>query len=494
MSYKTVRHLSSPLRNSVLHYAISPARQTHAQILVNDYLTDVTLQTDLLLAYSRSGVLQDARKVFDRMCDKNMHSWNIMLFSYVQNFLYSDAISVFHKFLKLGFRPDHYTLPQLFKASVGGGDCYLGWVLHGWVIRLGLEGYVIVGTAVLDFYVKYGQLVDAKRVFSGMPLKDSGVWNLMISAYGKAGFCAEAYSLFGSMVMERVKVDAMTIPSILNACGGGGDLMKGKEIHGQVLKNVLFDGDVAIGNSLIDMYAKCGCLGNSEKVFSRMPNWNVVTWTAMISSYGIHGKGGKSLDLFRKMKDCGLKPNPVTLTAVLASCSHSGLIDQGRTIFYSILPDCGLEPSIEHYACMVDILGRCGHIEEALGLVQNMKLAATASVWGALLAGCVMHKNVKIGEIAAHHLFEMEPRNSSNYIALFHIYESHCIWDGIIRIRTRMRELGLVKTPGCSWITIAGTICKFYQGDNSHTQTNLICDTLDHMIKVMALPCDFQEH
>lgn len=495
MSYKTIHHLSYKLRNCVLQQAISPAKQTHAQILVNDYLANVTLQTDLLLAYSKSGLLQDARKVFDRMFDWNMHSWNIMIFSYVQNSLFSDAIGVFNKFLKRGFRPDHYTLPPLFKASVGVGDCYLGWMLHAWVIRLGFDGYVVVGSSVMDFYVKHGALVDAKRVFSDMLWKDTGAWNLMISGFGKAGRCAEALSLFRDMIAQGVNVDVMTIPSILNACVGGGDLMKVKEIHGQVVKSILFNEDVAIGNSLIDAYAKCGGLGDSEKVFQNMRNLNVVTWTTMISSYGVHGKGEKSLDLFKKMKDFGFKPNPVTLTAVLASCSHSGLIDQSRAIFCSIQSDYGFEPCIEHYACMVDLLGRYGHLEEALGLVQNMKLAATASVWGALLAGCVMHKNVKVGEIAARHLFELEPINSSNYIALSCIYESQNIWDGLTRIRSNMRELGLVKTPGCSWITIAGMIHKFYQGDHSHSSTKMMCEALDDMIRgPMLLNVFEQEH
>ncbi|KAF2284414.1 hypothetical protein GH714_021606 [Hevea brasiliensis] len=284
--------------------------------------------------------------------------------------------------------------------------------------------------------------------------------------FGKNGFYAEALNLFRDMIAQGVKVDVLTIPSILNACGGGGDLMKVKEIHGQVVKSILFNEDVAIGNSLIDLYAKC-CLGDSEKVFQNMHNLNVVTWTTMISSYGVHGKGE----------------------------NHSGLIDQGRVIFSSIWSDYGFEPCVEHCACMVDLLSRCGHLEEALGLAQNMKLAATASIWGALLAGCLMHKNVKIGEIAAHHLYKLEPRNPSNYVALSCIYESQNIWDGLTRTRTNMRELGLVKTPGCSWITIAGMIHKFYQGDYSHPSTKVMCETLDDMIKVLALPNVFkQEH
>uniref|UniRef100_A0A2N9GFT5 Pentacotripeptide-repeat region of PRORP domain-containing protein n=1 Tax=Fagus sylvatica TaxID=28930 RepID=A0A2N9GFT5_FAGSY len=378
MSHKTAFYLSSLLRNCVPLSAISQAKQTHAQILVLGFLSNVTLQTDLLLVYSKCGVLQAARQVFDKMSDRNMHSWNIMLASYAQNFLCLDALNVFDKFLKMGLRPDHYTMPPVFKACVGTGDAYLGKMLHGWVVRLGFEEYVVVG---------------------------------------RLAFMFDALNYFRRMLSEGVNMDSMTIPSILNACGREGDLMKGKEIHGQVVKSFIFNRDVAISNSLIDMYAKCGCLHDSEKVFRNMRELNLVTWTTMISCYSVHGKGEDSLALFKKMGDCGFKPNCITLTAVLASCSHSGLIDQGRRIFNSISFDYGLEPSVEHHACMVDLLGRFGHLEEALGLVKNMKSVATASVWGALLAGCMMHKNVEIGEVAALQLFELEPRNSSNYIS-----------------------------------------------------------------------------
>ena len=165
---------------------------------------------------------------------------------------------------------------------------------------------------------------------------------------------------------SRVKIDAMTIPSVLNACGGDGDLIKAKEIHGQAIKTRVYDTDIAIGNSLIDMYSKCGCLDDAERVFRSVNNINLVTWTTMISCYGLHGKGEDSLLLFEKMIGFGFTPNPVTLTTMLASCSHSGMIDEGKRIFSSIRLVYGFEPSVEHYACLVDLLGRFGYLDEEL--------------------------------------------------------------------------------------------------------------------------------
>ncbi|XP_038707064.1 pentatricopeptide repeat-containing protein At3g24000, mitochondrial-like [Tripterygium wilfordii] len=491
MSVRSVYQFSSLLRKCTTLSEISHARITHAQTLVNGFIINVTLQTDLLLAYSKCGLIQDARKVFDRMSDRNMHSWNIMIASYAQDSLYSDAISVFDEFRKLGFRPDHFTLPPLLKASAGVREVYVGKVLHGWVIRLGLEDYVVVGTSVLEFYLKCGDLVDARRVFNSMLWQDTVACNLMISGYAKAGLCAMAMSCFSNMIGKGVKMDSRTIPSILNACGGEGALMRGKEVHGNIVRSPFFSTDVVIGNSLINMYAKCGCLHDSEKVFRNMRQLDLVTWTTLISCYGVHGKGKTSLVLFKKMQERGFEPNCVTLNAVLASCSHSGLIDDARRIFNSMFLKYGFEPSIEHYACMVDLLGRFGHLEEALALVKNMKLAASASIWGALLAGCMMHRNADIGEIAAHYLFELEPRNSSNYIALCSIYESLGDRDGVSTMRSKMKELGLTKTPGCSWITIAGVIHKFYQGDCSHPLAQVIAEMLGQMITVLMLPDAF---
>ncbi|KAF7834161.1 pentatricopeptide repeat-containing protein [Senna tora] len=476
MSQKATSYLSSLLRSCLPHSAISQAQQCHAQILLHALLPNVTLQTDLLLVYSRCGFLHHARQVFDKMLQRNMHSWNIMIASFVENSLYSDAITLFREFQMMGLRPDHYTLPPLFKASTGVADTSLGKTCHGLVIKLGYEGYVVLGSCVLEHYVKCGAMNEAKRVFSNMSFRDSVVWNLMISGFARGGFYSDALNCFKRMLLNGFKMDSMTVPSVLNACGREGDLRKGKEVHGHVvkLKGFMFDVDTAIGNALIDMYGKCGFLNYSEKVFRTMSDTNLVTWTSMISCYGIHGKGEESLSLYKKMIDFGFIPNSVTLTAILASCSHSGLVHQGLQIFNSIRSEYRLEPSVEHYACMVDLLGRCGYLVEALQLLKSMKSSATASIWGALLGGCMMHKNVEIGEIAAQNLFLLEPNNASNYITLCSLYESHSMLERVSSVRAKLRVLDLVKAPGCSWINIAGRVRKFYQGDLSHQLAEMI--------------------
>ncbi|PIA41808.1 hypothetical protein AQUCO_02200322v1 [Aquilegia coerulea] len=489
MSYINAVTLSSLLRNRIFLSSINQIKQTHLQILIHGFLPNVTLQTDLLLAYSKCRYLEDAQRVFDKMTDRNMHSWNILISSYVQNSLYRESLRIFHQFLKLGFRPDHFTFPSVYKACTGIGElsCF-GCSLHSLVIKLGFNSHVIVGSSILDFYAKGGILVDAGKMFAEMTLRDTVVWNAMISGFTRAGLSIEALACLRDMQREGMKMDSRTIPSILSACGREGDLMRGKEVHGQVVKSIEFKKDVAIGNSLIDMYAKCGCLDISQKVFDNMSHFNLVTWTTLISCHGVHGKGEQSLLLFEKMRGYGFLPNSITFTAVLASCSHSGLINQGKEIFDFMSTEYGIEPCLQHYACMVDLLGRSGCLEEALELIKKIPQVAPPSVWGALLGACRIHKNIVIGEIAASQLFELEPGNSSNYIALCSIYESVGREDGISRIRLTMRELGLVKTPGCSSIIIKGRVRSFYQGDMSHRRTKIVCETLDRIIRRMMLP------
>ncbi|KAI5411111.1 pentatricopeptide repeat-containing protein At3g24000, mitochondrial [Lathyrus oleraceus] len=473
------KFLSSLLRTCTSH---STTSQCHAQTLLQSLLPNVILETDLLLSYTKLGLVNHARKLFDRMPQRNMHSWNILIASYTHSSMYFDALTVFEAFKRSGSLPDRYTLPPLFKIAIGIGDSWFGWMCHCLVIKLGYGEVVVVTNSVLEFYVKCGTMSQALSVFNNHNApRDSVTWNLMISGFGRAGMYSDAVHCFREMLKHQdgIELDYMTLPSILSASGKEGDLLKVKEVHGFTVRNFGFDAHVPIGNALIDNYGKCGSLKDSENIFKTVCCANLVTWTTMISCYGMHGKGEESVFLFEEMINEGFRPNAVTLTAILASCSHSGLLDQGKKIFDSMISDYGFEPTAEHYACMVDLFSRCGYLEEALRLLERMKSSSlTGSMWGALLAGCAMHKNIEIGEIAAHHLFQLEPNNTSNYVALCGIYQSRGMAHDVSTVKAKMKGLGLVKTPGCSWINIAGREHKFYQGDLSHPFSYMIFQIL----------------
>ncbi|KMZ70044.1 Pentatricopeptide repeat protein 78 [Zostera marina] len=477
---------STLLRSCV---TLRAASQIHSQIITSpSLLPHVTLQTDLLLLYSRSSSIDVVSKLFDDMCYKNMHTWNIFISAHVQKSLYRDALVVFFlRFLPTatGLSPDHYTLPSLLKACSALGYLSTGMVLHRISIQLGLIGHVVVAGSALDFYCICGSIHDACKLFDEMGIKDGVAWNSMISGFLRVGLFTRALDVYRKMYDGRnceLSMDARIVPTILAACGRRGELRLGREIHAKVLRKFLFNSDMVIGNSLIDMYSKSGSLGDSHRVFAAMENRNLITWTTLISSYGIHGMGMMALRLYDEMKatnDKSLQPNDVTFTSLLASCSQSGLVDRGMQLFKSI-PN----PKQEHYSCMVDLLGRSGRLTEALDLIKRMPEEASGSAWGALLGASVVSKNVETGEMAAKMLFDTEPTNPSNYVAMANIYHGCGMKEDAARLRMEMRGLGLDKIPGCSWISFKNKIYSFVQGGFQLSQQH------DHMLDLLSVMTD----
>jgi pentatricopeptide repeat protein len=462
MAAPVAGRLSGLLRRCAAAGAVRPGEQAHARAVVGGWLPDATLETDLVLMYCRCGERRRARRVFDGMRAPSMHAYNVLLAASPPR----DAMEVFSRLLASGLRPDGYSVPAVVRACAELPDAVLGGVIHGFAVRLGLMGNVVVAAALLDMYAKAGFLDDAVRVFDEMTERDAVVWNCMVAGYARAGRAVETFEIFSRAQVEAVNMvnGLQAVPSVLNICAKEGELMKGREIHGRMVRCLAFDSDIAVGNALINMYAKCGRVNVSQAVFSGMQLRDVVSWSTMIHSYSIHGKGEQALKVYMEMLSEGVKPNWITFTSVLSSCSHSGLVTEGRKIFESMTKVHGVHPAAEHYACMVDLLGRAGAIEEAVGLIRKMPMEPCASVWGALLSACAMHNNVDVGEIAAFRLFELEEGSASNYVTLCGIYDAVGQSDGVAGLRSRMRELGMVKTPGCSRIDVKGRAHAFYQG------------------------------
>ncbi|KAF8651646.1 hypothetical protein HU200_063156 [Digitaria exilis] len=310
----------------------------------------------------------------------------------------------------------------------------------------------------------------------------------MVTGYARAGRAAEALDLFrrGQVEPANMANDLRAVPSVLNVCAKEGELMKGREIHGRMVRCLSFDSDIAVGNALLDMYAKCGRADIAWAVFAGMKEKNVVSWSTMISCYGVHGMGKEALGIYEEMVSRGVKPNCITFTSILSSCSHSGLVSDGRMIFESMSKVHGVEPTADHYACMIDLLGRAGAIEEAVGFIRKMPLEPGASLWGALLSACAVHNNVDVGEIAAYRLFELEEGNASNYVTLCGIYDAVGRSDCVSGLRSRMRELGMVKTPGCSWVDVKGRMHVFYQGSIPRSLRRKMLWVLDMLVEDMG--------
>lgn len=314
---------------------------------------------------------------------------------------------------------------------------------------------------MLVAYLRCGELDEASRLFRDMEERNVRTWNSILAGFVRGGRYKEVLDLFQEMMLGCVKPDKITVVSVVSASASLGALDQGKWVHGYLKRRGL-EFDVVIGTALIDMYGKCGSVEEAAEVFREMPKRDVLAWTAMISALAIHGLGEEAFALLEEMEERGLRPNSVTFGALLSACAHSGMVEKGRWCFDRMKRIYLIEPQVQHYACMVDLLGRAGLFEEAESLIGDMPMDPDLFVWGALLGACRMHGNVELGERVAARLITMDPLNHAYYIILSDIYAKAKRFADVKRIRAFMKDQGIMKTsPGCSLIEVDGQVYEF---------------------------------
>ncbi|KAL5732032.1 Pentatricopeptide repeat-containing protein [Ranunculus cassubicifolius] len=447
-------------------------KQAHQQSLVFGYSSDLFVSSALIDMYSKCGLLRDARKLFDEIPVRNVVSWTSMMTGYVQNEHAQEALLLFKEFLREddASQVDPVILVSAISACSRVSERGITRGIHGYLIKQGFEEDLGVGNTLMDAYAKCSDINVSRKIFEGISEKDVVSWNSIIAIYAQSGLSLEALDTFYRMLGEReVKYNAMTFSIVLLACAHSGALQLGTSIHDQVIKMGLEE-NVFVGTSVIDMYCKCGRVGMARKVFNSMTKKNVKSWTAMISGYGMHGCAREALDVFYEMQRVGVNPNYITFVSVLAACSHGGLVEEGRHWFQMMSRDFHIEPGVEHYACMVDLLGRANCLNEAYDLIKGMKVRPDSIVWGALLGACKVHKNVELGEISAKKLFELDPNNCGYHVLLCNIYADAGRWGDVERMRVFMKRNGLVKPPGFSLVEVKGKVHVFLIGDKDHPQ------------------------
>ncbi|CAI0541206.1 unnamed protein product [Linum tenue] len=404
--------------------------------------------------------------------------------------------------LSQGISPDCYVLPSVVKATAGLSSLKTGVQVHCLAFVNGHHSDSLLLSSLVHFYLKCDRLMEARKVFDRIPRPNvvacsallSGYarkgcveetkellgeavemglevvsWTSMIASCSQNGKDMEALELFREMQMEGLKPNSVTIPCLLPACGNIAALMHGKAVHCFSLKNWVSN-DVYVGTALIDMYANCGRIQLSRRCFDSMPRRNLVSWNALLGGYAMHGKTKEALEVFNLMQKSGQEPDFISFTSVLSACSQGGLTEEGKFYFDSMSKDYGIEPRLEHYSCMVSLLGRAGRIVEAYTMVKQMPMEPDGCIWGPLLSSCRVHHNLAIGEIAARKLFELEPNNPGNYVLLSNIYASKSMWVEVNSVREMMKSKGLRKNPGCSWIEIKNKVHMLLAGDNLHPQ------------------------
>ncbi|CBI27471.3 unnamed protein product, partial [Vitis vinifera] len=438
-------------------------RQIHGQMLKTGLILDEIPASKLLAfcASPNSGSLAYARTVFDRIFRPNTFMWNTMIRGYSNSKEPEEALLLYHHMLYHSVPHNAYTFPFLLKACSSMSALEETQQIHAHIIKMGFGSEIYTTNSLLNVYSKSGDIKSARLLFDQVDQRDT-----------------EALNLFHRMQTAGIKLDNVALVSTLQACADLGVLDQGKWIHAYIKKHEI-EIDPILGCVLIDMYAKCGDLEEAIEVFRKMEEKGVSVWTAMISGYAIHGRGREALEWFMKMQTAGVEPNQMTFTGILTACSHAGLVHEAKLLFESMERIHGFKPSIEHYGCMVDLLGRAGLLKEAEELIENMPVKPNAAIWGALLNACHIHGNLELGKQIGKILIQVDPGHGGRYIHLASIHAAAGEWNQAARVRRQMKEQGVSKLPGCSVISVNGTAHEFLAGDESHPQIKEI----DHMLE-----------
>ncbi|KAL6218363.1 hypothetical protein ACLB2K_011577 [Fragaria x ananassa] len=523
---------------------ISFGTQLHGLVVAYGLESHSSVANTLIAVYSKCHCLSDARKLFDMMPRTDVVRWNGMISGYIQNGFMSEASGLFDEMISAGVKPDSITLASFLPSVAQPFNLKQAKEIHGYIIRHCVPFDVYLKSALIDVYSKCRSVDMARNIFNQSTRTDVVMCTAMVSGLVLNGMNTDALESFRWLLRENLRPNTLTMASILPACAGLAALKLGKELHGNILKHGL-DKSFHVGSSLIgmyaksgrvdlahlvfqrlserdticwnsmltsysqngkpedamdlfrhmgmggvkydcsaliDMYAKCGNLLIARHVFDSMEEKNEVSWNSIISAYGYHGRLKDSLGLFRDMLANGILPDHVSFVGVLSACVHAGQVDDGILYFRCMTEEYGIPASTEHYALMVDLLGRAGRLHEAFETIKSMPFSPGSGVWGTLLGACRVHGNIELAEEASRHLFDLEPENSGYYMLLANIYADAGQWENVRRVRNLMNERGVQKIPGYSWIEVNNKTHVFVAADTSHPQSAILHSLLNILL------------
>lgn len=502
------------------------AQRAHKDAVMFGFHHDLLLGNAMIDMFAKCKHLEGAKTAFNDLHVRDVISWTSICSCYVSCGYPRKGLQAFREMGLDGVKPNSVSLSSILPACSKLKCLDLGRVIHGFVVKTGMGANVFVSSALIDMYATCLCIKEAEMIFNQMVNKDIVSHNVMISAYFENGEPEKAVSMFKKMKENHSKLNyaswnsilsgcfqsgqtqealnllsemqesgfkpnQITLTSVLTACTNSESLRGGKEIHGYIFRHCFLNDTTAL-TALIFMYAKCGKLKFSQKAFEMMNTRDTIAWNTMIIANSMHGNGEEALTLFTQMLKSGVKPNAITFTGVLSGCSHSKLVDEGLSVFNSMSKVHLIEPDAEHHSCVVDILSRAGRLEEAYQFIQSMSIKATPSAWGALLGGCRVYKNVDLARIVAKKLFEIEPNNPGNYVSLSNILVNAKLWGEASETRKVMRDKGMKKEPGCSWVQVKNKVHTFVVGDkrNEHSDDiyKFLSDMGDKMRQAGYLP------
>ncbi|XVE81016.1 hypothetical protein DITRI_Ditri15bG0028800 [Diplodiscus trichospermus] len=442
---------------------------------------EIPLANSLMNMYVKFGLIDGARSVFDILDERSIISWTTIIDGYINVGNIGEAFYLFNRMRQMvAASQDMVLLIKIISGCVQQGNLLLASSVHSLVLKSGYDGEALMDNLILNMYAKCSDIFSARRVFERVEEKCIFLWTSMIAAYAQYGYPAEVLDLFKRLLRTGLKPNEATVASIISACADLGSLSVGKEIEHYVKLNGLAS-NRQVQTSLIHMFGKCGSIDNAEEVFSVVLNRDLAVWSSMINGYAIHGMGNEALKLFHQMQITeNFSLDHAVFTSILLACSHSGFVEDGVKYFKSMKNDYGIEPGIEHYTCLIDLLGRAGHFDLALKTIEEMPVQVQTQVWAPLLSACSKYRNIELGEYVARKL-DLNAGDTSNYVLLANIYTSGGMWKEAAVTRSMIRNRGLFKEPGWSQVEINGNIHVFTAGDRSHRQSADIYKKLDEL-------------
>ncbi|KAF2295235.1 hypothetical protein GH714_032254 [Hevea brasiliensis] len=421
----------------------------HGYAIKNGFASDISLVNALISMYCKCGDLDAGRLLFEDMPKRCVVSWNALIGGIRHHSLKNEVLIFFRRMIKEGQRPNCVTLLNLLPVCCSQLQ---GKSIHAFAIRTGILQETHLLTCLISMYARFSNVNLSLLLFEMNTKRDVSLWNAILSVHIQTKHTEKAIAFFCDLLLMGLQPDYITVLSLISAYAQLNSLKLAHSVMAYVIRKG-FDKDVVISNALIDLYARCGSIFAARKIFEGLPVKDSVSWSVMINGFGLHGNGRAALELFSEMQFSGVRADDITFSSILSACSHAGLVKQGWLVFNSMLEQ-GISPKMEHYACMVDLLGRTGNTKEAYGVVEKLPCKPSISLLESLLGACKIHGDVEVAEKICGMLFEMEPENSETYVMLSNIYAAAGRWVDANRVRSGMEGRQLRKEAGFSFLTV----------------------------------------
>ncbi|KAA8544043.1 hypothetical protein F0562_021780 [Nyssa sinensis] len=448
--------------------ALELGKQIHSQVIMAGLENDASVGNALVDVYMKSPhMIEDALRAFKGITSPNVISWTSLIAGLAAHGLEQDSFQAFYQMQLVGEQPNSFTLSSILGACGNINSLTQTRKLHGYIIKTKANDDIVVGNALVDVYGRLGMVDDAWGVISMMNRRDAITYTCLATRINQMGYHEMALNVITHMHDDSVKIDEFSLAGFLSASAGLGAMELGKQLQCFSVKSGLGSW-ISVSNSLVDLYGKCGCIQDARRAFKEISEPDVVSWNGLMHGFASNGHISSSLSAFEDMRLAGVKPDPITFLLVLFACSHGGLIDLGLEYFKSMTETHGVTPQLDHYVCLVDLLGRAGRLEEANGVIETMPFQPDALIYKTLLGACKLHGNIPLGEDMARRGLELDPSDTAFYVLLANMYDDCGRSDLGGQTRRMMRESGLKKNPGQSWMEIKNTVHLFTAGDITH--------------------------